>query len=410
MDFEFNKLYCDPVASPPDLDCSSNGITPNRSIGDLLIEYHLENGGVAATLSLREWNGSAWAGETPLTGKAIGSINSTLIAAADSGGLGSLDPRTFGEASINLTEVLGTAQCVTFGSAYLKSRSSDSFSSEIKDFIAPEPVSVTNCGSVEIVKKDDAGNPLPNATFVLYTDNAPVGGAAPAGPEDVATSLTCTTSTADGKCTILNVPFGNYWAVETVVPPGYTAAADKSLTVSAANSSVSVEFVDVRQKGSIRIVKTDDGGTLMNGITFTASQGGTAVGSCTTGLSPNATGECTIANLPIGTYSLSEDASDLLPGFTVDPSLPKDVVVTSDTVTTVNVVNPRRHKIIVIACHEGNVDLFSVDVKLGTDTKQTLATAPAGFTAAQLCGLGGASFGGLGHGKQSPEVNLAAHP
>ena len=62
----------------------------------------------------------------------------------------SLDALTFGEASIDLQTagIFTAGSCVSFGQAYLKSRSSDAFSSEIKDFIAPIPVSVTNCAPV----------------------------------------------------------------------------------------------------------------------------------------------------------------------------------------------------------------------------------------------------------------------
>ena len=40
-----------------------------------------------------------------------------------------------------------------FGKAYLKSRSSDSFTSELKDFIAPIPINITNCTPVTLSNK-----------------------------------------------------------------------------------------------------------------------------------------------------------------------------------------------------------------------------------------------------------------
>ena len=78
-----------------------------------------------------------------------------------------LDPNlaamTFGEAAINLTlaEVFDndTDDCIVFGSVYLKSRSSDSFTASMKDFIAPVSISVSNCATLTIVKDsvpDDA--------------------------------------------------------------------------------------------------------------------------------------------------------------------------------------------------------------------------------------------------------------
>ncbi len=60
MDFEFNKRQCTPNLTPADADCSGNGITPIRSVGDLLVIYDLSQGGTHPTLSLREWTGRAW--------------------------------------------------------------------------------------------------------------------------------------------------------------------------------------------------------------------------------------------------------------------------------------------------------------------------------------------------------------
>ena len=238
MDFEFNKSKT----------ASSNGVTPVRTTGDLLITYDLSNGGTKPTLGKRTWNGSDWGDYQPFSDAvAAGSINTSAIPAEESDGLGSQSPRTFGEASIRLSAILPPSGCTTFGSAYLKSRSSDTFNSALKDFVAPEVVDVTNCGSITINKKDDLGAALNGATFTLYNDNTPIGGAAPHGPEDLVTSpaLSCVTA-ATGTCTITNVPFGSYWVVETTTPAGYETAPDQAATISSANGSVSLNFVDPR--------------------------------------------------------------------------------------------------------------------------------------------------------------------
>jgi hypothetical protein len=80
---------------------------------------------------------------------------------ADDPDCNTLSARTFGEASINLTDagIFPTGTCTEFGSAYLKSRSSDSFTAALKDFIAPIPVDIANCGSIEIIKDS-----VPNST------------------------------------------------------------------------------------------------------------------------------------------------------------------------------------------------------------------------------------------------------
>ena len=160
MDFEFNQ------STTP----SANSVTPERTAGDLLIVYELSKGGTVPQLFLFTWlDGSegiaceaansfpCWGDRTDLSsaGGAAGSINTSFIPAAESDGLGDLDPRTFGEASIDLAFVFDPTKCQSFGSAYLKSRSSDSFTAALKDFIAPQPLNITNCGQVIIRKQTD---------------------------------------------------------------------------------------------------------------------------------------------------------------------------------------------------------------------------------------------------------------
>jgi hypothetical protein len=307
MDFELNQKQCTPGQTPVDPDCAGNGTTPLRTTGDILIIYDLSNGGTNATISFRKWtNNDTWSSLTPLTtlGQAVGTINTNPIAAADADGLGSLSARTFGEAQVSMQALFGSStDCRSFGSAYLKSRSSDSFTAALKDFIAPVPVNITNCGQVNITKTDDASpaNALGGAVFTLYKDNAPVGGSL--GNEDTITTLKCTTAAADGKCTILTVPFGEYWVVETTTPSGYATAADQHATVNAANPTVSLSFVDVRDRGAIQVTKTrkhaasGSGNHAFQGVDFTVN----GVTKTT-----DANGKACFDGLLPGTYSVHE--------------------------------------------------------------------------------------------------------
>jgi hypothetical protein len=151
MDFELNQKFCDPSATPTNCADNGSGVTPEtplRTVGDKLISYDLSKGGTVPTISIRTWDGTAWGAPTVISGpggSAIGSVNTSTIAAAETGGMGSQDPFTFGEAAISFSAIFTGGGCGSFGSVYLKSRSSDSFSAEIKDFIAPERVNITNC-------------------------------------------------------------------------------------------------------------------------------------------------------------------------------------------------------------------------------------------------------------------------
>src|SRR4051812_36998128 len=149
MDFELNQKACEPAATPT--NCSTNGVTPARTVGDKLITYDLANGGTVPTISIRTWSGSAWGAPMDMTaaGNALGSVNETDLTAAESDGIGPLDAFTFGEAAISFDAIFPNPQtCGALGSAFLKSRSSTSFNSEIKDFIAPSKVTLSNCTSL----------------------------------------------------------------------------------------------------------------------------------------------------------------------------------------------------------------------------------------------------------------------
>jgi hypothetical protein len=324
MDFELNRRQCTPGLTPADPDCSSNGLTPIRSTGDRLITYDLEKGGTKATMRIRTWTSSGWGGAVELDPtEAVGTINESAIQAGDADGLGSLSPRTFGEAAIKLSVLLGTTGCEGFGSAYLKSRASDSFTAAVKDFVAPVPVSISNCGNVNIVKTDDAGNPLAGATFTLWTDVDP-GDTDTQHDEvsDIETAFACTTVVAgnEASCSMASVPNGSYWAVETGGVPGYDTAPDQKLVLTAA-ATVTLTFE-----------------------------------------------------------------------------------------------NPRQHRVIVIVCHEGDNSLFASEVVKGAALTgpDSLSAVPAalaakGVTQADLCGLGGAQFNGLGHGDQTFTAKIDSH-
>jgi Prealbumin-like fold domain len=305
MDFEFNQSTT----------TSANGVTPVRTAGDLLIIYDLAQGGTRPVLSLRTWTGSAWGPATNLTAsnKATGSINTSPIPGADADGLGAHSARTFGEAQLALSALFpDPSVCKSFGSAYLKSRSSDSFTAALKDFVPPVGVNISNCGSIKIIKQDDAGDPLVGAEFTLYKDNTPTGGTR--GTEDTITTHTCTTG-ADGTCTITNIPQGQYWVVETKTPANHDSAADQHATV-APDTTVELTFVNPRQPGSVKITKLDDASPPhpLAGAEFTLYKDNAPIGgtrgaedtitskTCTTG----ADGTCEITNVVPGEYWVVE--------------------------------------------------------------------------------------------------------
>src|SRR5262249_11078867 len=183
MDFELNQ----------DATLSANGVTPVRTAGDLLIDFDFGGSGVPV-LAKHTWITSGnpatdceasntlpcWNKAVNLGSFAEAQVNSVPVTDTNPPGAPrTLDGNTknginstFGEAGINLTDagILQPGACETFGSAYLKSRSSgNSFGSELKDFIAPVPINISNCGSFAIVKTSSkTPHPaLAGATFAV---------------------------------------------------------------------------------------------------------------------------------------------------------------------------------------------------------------------------------------------------
>jgi hypothetical protein len=187
--------------------------------------------------------------------------------------------------------------------------------------------------------------------------------------------------------------------------------------------------VDIQNCGSIKIQKTDDAGHGLPNITFTAfldvnpndgEEAPTAAdleesrGQCTTSDGTGegtVAGECTMEGLFQGFYWVMEDASDVPDGYTSVG--PIRVEVEAGKTLALPVKNPRKHRVIVIVCHEGDDSLFASEVVRGTESHDSLGEVPGALvgkvTEAQLCSLGGAQFNGLTHADHSFTAKLEAH-
>ena len=231
MDFEINQ------ATTPNLGSPGPHFI-NRTAGDLLVTFDFTNGGGKPTLGLLTWvtSGPAsqcfsssslpcWGNHVALNSSdSIGAVNN-LDQVTDPIGPNaprSLPALTFGEAAINLTAagVFPKGTCEALGSAFLKSRASASFGAEVKDFVAPVAVNITNCGTIRIHKVTENGDGsfgytttggLTPSTFHLSN-----GGTQTYGPDTV-------------------LP-GPYSVTESTLPPDWTL---KNLTCNATGSGTS---------------------------------------------------------------------------------------------------------------------------------------------------------------------------
>jgi hypothetical protein len=354
MDFEFNqsKTLCsnEPVGNK----------VPVRTNGDLMVTYDFGGSGTPQ-LNLLFWltvggtnptdstktNSNAdcfsanslpcWGDHTSLSGNSEGAVNSTNVTDPINPGaprtlIGDSTGGTFGEASIDLSKVLPTVfgphptTCESFGSAYLKSRSSSSFTAEEKDFISPSTVSLNNCGSL-LIYKTDGTNGLAGATFTAEKGTTTGGSTADSSNfVDEGNGYYCLDNMLVGQSTTVT---------ETVAPTGYNvdptpqvisvSSTDSCATRLAADPIVadnaSTPFVDTPQVGAIVITKTGKDksctglGTptascaaassrYLSGAVFQLKSGSTVVGTST---ATSTTGQYCIDNVAPGTtYTLHE--------------------------------------------------------------------------------------------------------
>ncbi|HST48031.1 prealbumin-like fold domain-containing protein [Jatrophihabitans sp.] len=211
LDFEINQKTTTGFTSS-----TTGPVTLNRTAGDLLVTYDFGGSGTP-TLGLNFWLTAA-AGNTagqcfsanalPCWGKHInlsgavseGAVNTVSIVDPLQAGSPTLGVGLFGEASIDLTaaNVFPAGICEAFGSAFVKSRSSSSFTAEIKDFIAPIPVNISNCGRIVIHKVTENGDSsfgytttgLTPATFSLSNGGTRTYDPVPVGSYSVTENLT----------------------------------------------------------------------------------------------------------------------------------------------------------------------------------------------------------------------------
>ena len=345
MDFEFNKNKTEGAG------LSSNGVTPIRSAGDLLIQYDLSQGGTNPTLWLSTWKTSGlasqcqaansvpcWGTKTNMTssGIASGSINTSSIPNDESDGLGAMSPRTFGEATVDWDQVSGGSACTSFGSAYLKSRSSDTFTSALKDFIAPVSTGFDSCGSLSWLKKDDTGALLAGATFtVCQTHSYDPGTSTYTDITDVCVtgildnSAPDTDSTA-GEFQLDSRPLGRYTITETAAPTGYdivTGAQTVNIT-SATVFPATLDFVNNPKMKLIVITcntvteKLADGTVTVTGTPGDDTRETLKASQLPTGVTEAAVCGLAGANyddLTWGTYTPSVELPDVAPLFPVVP-------------------------------------------------------------------------------------------
>lgn len=283
---------------------STGSLTLNRSPGDLLITYDFSGSG-EPTLGLLTWvteaNGTAkdcfsanalpcWGKRINLSaaGEAEGAVNTETVEdpiAPEAGR--QLTKGLFGEAAIDLTKagVFPAGTCKAFGSAFLKSRSSSSFPAEVKDFIAPQPVNISNCGEIKIIKQT---SPRGADQKFAFTSTIPKSSTCVETKDPTSFSLndkgnTSANSAANTEeCS--GVPTGTYTVTEGADPAGFTfnnyaCKAEGSSTSFAKGETNKQVSITVGPNGLVTCVYTNDQSLGAIKITKTRKHAAAGAGS-----------------------------------------------------------------------------------------------------------------------------------
>jgi hypothetical protein len=355
MDFEINQK------AQPDLT-TTGAKTLNRTAGDLLVTFDFTNGGGRPTLGLLRWltgantpsgipgyptNVCLSANSFPCWGDQITLNSSDSIGAVNnigpvtdpfvSNAQNNIGALRFGETAINLTAagVFPPGTCEAFGSAFLKSRSSASFPAEVKDFVAPVPVNISNCGQIIIKKHTD---PRGQDQVFSYTSNLPAktdaGGVTCSGNSSAGIQAdgsfclndagnSTSDSTGNTVDTGNTLAAGTYTVTEGADPSGFTfeslsctagttSTSGRTATINLQpNDQVVCTYVNQQNTATMKTQVSKDsvfpGVAVHDTATVTGNQAAdTPSGTVTFFLcGPIATGSCSTGGSNIGTGTLS---------------------------------------------------------------------------------------------------------
>lgn len=144
---------------------------------------------------------------------------------------------------------------------------------------------------------------------------------------------------ADSTFSVNNLPTGTYYITEVTGSSLFKSLMSNVKFTVQSGRTISPYGTNVTKKGSVVINKTNaDGSTVSDGIKFTLS-GTSSYGTTVNVSGTTENGKITFSNIPIGTYTLSEDASTVPDGYLAASD--RTVTISSDGQTVnVNVVNP----------------------------------------------------------------------
>lgn len=148
------------------------------------------------------------------------------------------------------------------------------------------------------------------------------------------------TTDKDGIAKFENIPIGTYKVIEDkeTVPYGYLVAAEKEVTVTYAET-VDTDILNAEQTGTIQVHKKTDGMTNIEGIRFILSGVSDTGREIRIEAVTDKDGLAKFENVPIGTYTITEDGSTVPYGYLVADS--KQVTVTYNQTIDTDMFNQK---------------------------------------------------------------------
>jgi Prealbumin-like fold domain len=212
----------DPLADPT--PCEFSGI---RELNDVIVSMDFVQGGGIGSVEVRRWNGNEY--ELEGVGGGEGCNVADTICAFNNGTtidggpwpnfekdgdvVDNLLPNAFTEIGVDVTALLGTTPCIS--TVMDKTRSSQSFTAELKDFSAPESFPI--CGGRISIEPDDVNAVGDTHTFTVNVAKT-IGNSEEPAPDGTIVDVTltdangaavtdvvdncATTGTVNGSCTV----------------------------------------------------------------------------------------------------------------------------------------------------------------------------------------------------------------
>ena len=184
-------------------------------------------------------------------------------------------------------------------------------------------------GSIKVQKRTEGQRNVEGITFYLR-------GTSDSGRE---INIPATTD-KDGVAVFENVPVGTYKIIEDekTVPYGYLVAAEKEVTVTYAET-VDTDILNEEQTGSIKVHKKTADMTNVEGIRFILSGVSDTGREIRIEAVTDKDGLARFENVPIGTYTITEDGSTVPYGYLVADS--KQVTVAYAQTVDTDMVNEK---------------------------------------------------------------------